>query len=376
MQFRTIKNLGIQLSSLGFGAMRLPEIPDGEKWHVDREKAIPMIRRGIDSGINYVDTAYFYCHDDSEYAVGEALKDGYREKVYLSTKLPMTEVHCADDYDRILDEQLRKLDTDYIDFYHFHALNDKSFEEKVLGFDLISRARQAKADGRIRHISFSFHDKPAVLKKIIETGWFESVLVQYNLLDRQFEDGIAMAQRKGMGVMIMGPVAGGRLGESSEQIQRLVPGKHLSSPELALKFVLSNPNVTVALSGMGTMEMVNQNVQVASASRYLTPEENIHVNELAQRYAALAVLYCTGCEYCLPCPQGVNIPLNFKLMNYHRIYGITEYARAEYAKIGRVPWMPGKTAAACIACGKCEPKCPQHIPIIQQLREVEQTLGD
>ena len=376
MRYRTIKNLGIELSSLGFGAMRLPEVQDGENWHVDREKAIPMIRHGIDSGINYVDTAYMYCHGDSEFAVGDALKDGYREKVYLSTKLPMPDVHCADDYDRILDEQLRKLDTDYIDFYHFHALNDNSFEEKVIGFDLISRASQAKADGRIRHISFSFHDKPAVLKRIIETGWFESMLVQYNLLDRQYEEGIAMAQKKGMGVMIMGPIAGGRLGESSEQIQQLVPGKHLSSPELALKFVFSNPNVTVALSGMGTMEMVNQNVQVASADRYLTPEESIHINELAQRYAALADLYCTGCEYCMPCPQGVNIPLNFKLMNYHRIYGITEYARAEYAKIGTVPWLPGKTAAACIACGKCEPKCPQHIPIIQQLREVQQTLGD
>ncbi len=374
MQYREFGSTGIRISALGFGAMRLPEIEENGTYRVDEERALAVITRAFELGVNYIDTAYGYCHGNSEIVVGKALK-GWRDKVYLSTKIPTWLVKDRGDYRRFLEEQLRKLDVDYIDFYHFHALNQERWENYVLKYNLLDEAQKAKEEGLIKHISFSFHDRPEVLKQLVDVGIFSSLLCQYNLLDRVNEEAIAYAQKKGVGVVVMGPVAGGRLAASSPVIQRLLEGRTVSTPELALRFVLANKNVSCALSGMNTIEMVEQNAAAASLDTPLTEEELERINKAMEENQRLADLYCTGCDYCMPCPNGVNIPLNFRLMNYHRVYGLTEYAREQYKKIGTVEELKGKRAEDCIECGICETKCPQKIEIRKQLRETAAALG-
>ena len=374
MQYRPFGNTGVKISALGFGSMRLPEIEENGTFRIDEEQALPAITRAFELGVNYIDTAYGYCHGNSEIVVGKALK-GWRDKVYLSTKMPTWLVKAKGDYRRLLEEQLRKLDVEYIDFYHFHALSQERWDNIVLKYDLLDEAQKAKDEGLIKHISFSFHDDPEVLKRLVDVGIFSSLLCQYNLLDRANEEAIAYAHEKGLGVVIMGPVAGGRLAASSKNIQKLMQGRAVSTPELALRFVLANSNVSCALSGMTSVKMVEENVQTASMETHLTDDELQRIKMAMEENERLADLYCTGCDYCMPCPNEVNIPLNFRLMNYHRVYGLTEYAQSEYQKIGTTEQLKGKKAEECIECGLCEDKCPQHIEIRKQLKETAAALG-
>ena len=375
MLYRTFGNTGIQMSVLGFGAMRLPMMEkDGQK-AVDEDLAVPMMRRAFDLGVNYVDSAPFYCEAQSEIAVGKALK-GYRDKVYLSTKNNVDN-DSGDDWTKRLEGSLKKLDTDYIDFYHMWGIGKEDFHNKVNKKDgPIDAARRAKEQGLIKHLSFSFHDDAANMQEIIDSGYFESVLMQYNLLDQANAANIDYAKEHGLGVVIMGPVGGGRLGAPSAVIQGLLQGKVKSTAEMALRFVLANQNVTVALSGMSTMEQVEENAAVASIPGALTDAEKAQVNEMMEENKRLAELYCTGCNYCMPCPQEVNIPHVFRLMNLHRVYGLTDYARKEYAHfLSGKSWEKGQGAAACVECGQCESKCPQKLEIIRQLKESEQALN-
>lgn len=374
MQYRQYGNTGIKLSALGFGCMRLPMV-DG---NVDEDKSIEMIRYAIDHGVNYFDTAYMYCNDQSEIVLGKALKDGYRERIYLSTKNPSGDPDGSK-WRRILEHQLEKLQVDYIDFYHFHGIGwQRWIETYTAPGGPLDQSRKAQEEGLIRYRVFSFHDSPDALFKLIDTGEFVGMTVQYNLLDRSNEEAIAYAASKGMGVVVMGPVGGGRLGAPSPEIQRMIPGGVKSTAEVALRFVLANPNVTVALSGMSTMEQVVENIATASRTEPLTEEEKAHVMAALEENRRLAELYCTGCNYCMPCPNGVDIPANFRAMNYYRVYGLRDHARWEYSRLGqrkvdgelRPAW-----AEACLECGECEPKCPQKIEIIRQLRETAAALG-
>ena len=374
MQYRIFGKTGIKISSLGFGAMRLPKHIDGEKEEFDYEAGIKLIRQGIDAGINYLDTAPFYCDKESELIIGQALKDGYRDKVYLSTKLP-GEDRGYDASRKRLEASLERMQTDHIDFYHLWGLNLKRFETEAEPEGQVRMALKAKEEGLIKHLSFSFHDDAKNMFKLIDTGLFSSVLCQYNLLDRSNEDAIAYAHEKGLGTVIMGPVAGGRLGAPSPVVQALLPGKSASSAEVALRFVLANPNVSCALSGMGTPAMVEENVKIASNTAFLTDDEQKLIAASMAENKERAKLYCTGCNYCMPCPVGVNIPLCFELMNYHRVYGLTDYARHDYALIGKSPWLKGETADKCVQCGECEAKCPQHLKIREQLEETAKALG-
>ena len=375
MIYRDFGKTGIKLSTLGFGAMRLPMIEkeNGEKI-VDDEQAIPMIHEAFDNGVNYIDTAPYYLEKLSEKTVGKSLK-GYRDKVHLSTKYP-TGNASYDNLFQELEKSLKNLDTDYIDFYHMWGINLDNFKNNLdVKGGVIEAALKAKEQGLIKHLSFSFHDKPENMKEIIDSGYFESVLLQYNLLDRSNEANIDYAHEKGLGVVVMGPVAGGRLGAPSEVIKEMLGDKANSTADLALRFVLANPHVTVALSGMGSMEMVKENLGVANIEGHLTATEKEKVEKMIAEKQALAKLYCTGCNYCLPCPKELNIPHIFNLMNYHKIYGLTDYAKDEYKKIVDGKAEKQKPISECVECGACEKKCPQKLSIIKQLKETEQTLS-
>jgi len=365
MRYRQLGKTGVTASVLGFGGMHFP-MKDGR---VDRELAIPMIRRGIELGINYLDTGKWYCGQDSERAVGEALRGLDRSKIYLATKYAKAQPTAADLREKF-ETSLKLLQQQYVDFYHFWGISWEQFETELSrkGGPLEAFLK-LKSEGLVRHLSFSFHSKPEDMNRLVDTGIFETVLCQYNLLDRSNEDAIAYAAAKGLGVVLMGPVGGGRLGAPSEALGKVLDTpQRVSTAELALRFVFSNPNVSVALSGMSTLRQVEENVATASRDSYLTVEERRKIARAMQENKRLADLYCTGCRYCMPCPQKVEIPRVFELANYDRVYGLKEAARDGYTELleGR-HWSKGKDARACVQCRECEAKCPQKIPIVDQL---------
>lgn len=370
MQYSILGKTGLKVSNLGFGAMRLPMDGEGDTARVDRDKAIPMIHRAFEGGVNYIDTAVGYCNEDSQRAVGEALK-GWREKIVVSTKNP----YYGDDeklWWKNLEDSLQRLDIDSIDIYNHHGLNWKKYTEAVEP-RVMKWMRRAYDQGLVKHICCSFHDSNEALKKIVDTGYVESITLQYNLLNRDLEEGIAYAAEKGLGVVVMGPVGGGRLGATSELLEHLVPGID-RVPELALRFVLCNPNVTLALSGMSTMEQVEENLATASAEIALTDQESSIVDSHTRRLREQARVYCTGCNYCMPCPQNVAIAWIFDRYNWGNVYGLWDYAKEKYEALGKGNWSDKLNAVACIECGECEEKCPQNIPIRTQLRAAHEAL--
>ena len=373
MQYRDFGNTGIKVSILGFGAMRLPQERIKGKLQIKQEESVEMMQRAFELGVNYVDTAYVYNEGESELVVGKALQ-GWRDKVYLSTKMPIWHVKKTSDYHRFLEEELERLKVEYVDFYHFHSLNEDNFKNTVLKHNLLKEAQKAKDEGLIKHISFSFHDKPEVMKRIIDFGIFESVLCQYNLLDRSNEEAMAYAKRKGLGVAVMGPVGGGRLAVSDILKQAIGPDVK-STPELALRFVLANKNVSVALSGMGNMRMVEENARTASLAESLTSKQLQIIENFIEKRKKKEEIPCTSCGYCQPCPENVAIPEIFQLMNYYTVYGLKEYASKQYQNIGSGDKDERKQADACVECGECEEKCPQKIKIMERLKEAHKVLG-
>ncbi|MCL2639027.1 MAG: aldo/keto reductase [Oscillospiraceae bacterium] len=378
MIYKEFGKTGIKTSLLGFGAMRLPMSEGGK---VNYELATPLMQRAFELGVNYIDSAPLYCDCDSEVAVGKALK-GWRDKVYLSTKYNSDDCTAAD-LRKKLETSLTKLDTDYIDFYHMWGINKGTVEQMQGSGGVYKELLKAKDEGLIRHISFSFHDAPENLIPIIDSGMFESVLLQYNLLDRSLEAGLKHAKEKGLGTVIMGPVGGGRLGAPSSVIKGLLKREVKSSAEIAMRFVTANPYVDIALSGMQNLEQLEENAKVAAIENALTADEIAQINAMMAENKKLSDLYCTGCNYCLPCPQKINIPHVFGLMNYHRVYELTDYAKAEYGNLYKpmaertaaweIGW--GTDAGQCVECGVCEEKCPQKLKIIEQLRETHGVLG-
>jgi len=372
MQYRDFGKTGAKVSRLGFGAMRLPIKKDDRGKITGIEESAELIRRGIDAGINYVDSAPGYCEGESETAIGLAIKGLARNKVYVSTKNSVQNA-CGQCFRLKLELSLRKLDCEYIDFYHFWGQSWENYLNRCLGNDgPLARARKAKEEGLIRHISFSCHDTPAGAIKLIDTGHFESMLVQYNLLDRKYAPAIAHAHEKGLGTVCMGPVGGGRLGTPSEVIAKATGTR--STAEVAVRFCMANPDLDIVLSGMGNDRMVDENVATADRDEPLSDDELKRIDTLAEANRKILDLPCTGCGYCKPCPQGVAIPQIFEMVQWHTAFDLKEPARRQYQSLG-VGWQKkNKPASECVECGQCEPKCPQKIPISEKLKGAHEIL--
>jgi predicted aldo/keto reductase-like oxidoreductase len=378
MQYRSFGKLDWQASALGFGMMRLPII-DGDPGQIDEDAATEMVHYAIDHGVNYVDSAYGYHRGTSESFLGKALKGGYRERVKIATKMPCWLIKEPGDFDRYLDEQLARLDDERIDFYLLHALG-KEHWPTVRANAVFDWAERAMADGRIGHLGFSFHDTFELFQEIIDyyDNW-TAAQIQYNYMDEDHQAGtrgLRYAAEKGLAVVVMEPIRGGMLSRTPPRpILDLWEGATIrrSPAEWALRWVWNHPEVSVVLSGMSTMEHVVENVGTARTAQpgTLTPSELVLIGRVRDKYRELAPIPCTKCEYCLPCPQGVNIPRIFELYNEAIMYNDLRPSRMRYG------WLSEQEKAdACEACGNCEDLCPQSIGIIQWLEKSRELLAE
>ncbi len=380
MQFRKFGKLDWKASALGFGAMRLPST-DGQRGsaNVDEVEATRMLRYAIDHGVNYVDTAYPYHEGKSETVVGRALRDGYRQKVRLATKLPTWMVQGPADFDRFLNEQLGKLQTDHIDFYLIHSLNKASWANIVLKHDILREAERALADGRIGHLGFSFHDDYACFEEIVNgSDLWSFCQIQYNYMDTENQAGtrgLKLATDKGLAVVVMEPLMGGRLADPPPAIREMIAGDgaRRSAAQLALDWVWDQPEVSVVLSGMSTMDQVADNLRIVDLARVgkMTEADHALIARIREHYHSRISIPCTQCGYCMPCPNDVNIPVNFDLFNYACTYDDVGAARFRYNFVLKEE----QRAGACIDCDTCEGLCPQHIPISEWMPKVAALLG-
>lgn len=377
MQYRQFGKLNWQVSALGFGAMRLP-ILDGKSSNIDQIKTTEMIRHAIDNGVNYFDTAYVYHDQKSENAVGIALKDGYRDRVKIATKLPIWLVKTTDDFNKFLNEQLDRLQTDHIDFYLLHALNVDSWQ-KILDLKLIQQAEKALADGRIRHLGFSFHDNLETFKKIVD-GYDKWTFcqIQYNFMDTDFQagtEGLQYAASKGLAVVVMEPLRGGKLAADIPAARPLweSAATKRTPADWALQWLWNQSEVSVVLSGMSTLDQVKENIASGNASRIglLSAQELELVEKVNKELTARSPIPCTACEYCLPCPNGVNIPRNFASYNNAAMYNDLADSRMDYKM-----WIAdSEKASLCIQCDECLSKCPQQIAISTWMPVIDGVLG-
>ena len=379
MQYRTVPKNGDRLSALGFGCMRLPM--NGQV--IDEERAIAQIRYAIDHGVNYVDTAPPYHGGESEKVLGKALLDGYRDKVKVATKLTPFLLSKAEDMEKMLDGQLKKLQTDHIDYYLLHGLDAESWK-KLQGFQALEFLDGAKADGRIVNPCFSFHGSLKTFKEIIDAYDWTMCQIQYNFLDEKMQAGTAglkYASSKKIAVVVMEPLRGGNLASNlpGEVQQFYNDAKIKRSPaEWALRWVWNHPEVTLLLSGMNEENQIIENIRTAETAlpNSMTSEELATMKMVAETYRVLLKVPCTGCQYCMPCENEVNIPGNFQVYNELHMRGDEQRSRAMYA-MWLMGGLNGKRADAelCKGCNKCRDRCPQHIDIPEQLKAVAKELG-
>ncbi len=370
---------GDELSILGFGCMRLPVKEDRT---IDEERAKSQVRYAIDHGVNYVDTAWPYHMGASEPFLGRALADGYREKVKLATKLPSWLVESREEMDKFLNAQLEKLNTDHIDYYLIHSLAGELWDnvEKLGVADFLDRA---KADGRIINAGFSFHGSGEDFKRIVDGYDWDFCQIQYNFLDEKNQagtEGLEYAASKGLGVIIMEPLRGGNLAgkvpPAIEEIWNEAPVKRTAA-EWGLRWVWNHPEVTVVLSGMNEEAHVEENLKVAGEAypNSLSETELELVGRAEKKYRELMKAGCTGCRYCMPCPQGVDIPACFEIYNNLHMFGDEDMAKFMYAgRLGGALGGEPAFASQCVQCGECMEKCPQHLDIPTLLESVVEDL--
>lgn len=378
MQYRKMGKTGVEVSALGFGAMRMPII-DKQDDKIDEEKAIAMIRTSIDAGVNYLDTAYPYHAGQSEILCGKALQDGYREKVYLATKMPSWELKEEGDMERILDEQLSKLQTDCIDFYLLHTIT-VAYWDTYKKLDYKSFLKKAQAEGKIKYIGFSFHDTYDLFKEVVDDFDWDFCQIQLNYLDENYQaglEGMKYAASKDMGVIIMEPLRGGMLAreELPKELKAIwdsAPNK-MTPAEWALRYLFDYPEISTILSGMSTMEQVEQNIATAKAGlpNSLSAKEKEIVESAKSFYQSRIRVNCTNCRYCMPCPSGVNIPELFWAYNHDSIF--EDFGKAKFWTTGFIP--ESARAHNCTECGICMEHCPQNIEIPTHMAKITELYG-
>ncbi|MBQ7954662.1 MAG: aldo/keto reductase [Lachnospiraceae bacterium] len=371
MEKRRLEKLGLETSLLGFGCMRFPTTLEGK---IDEPEAEKMLDKAIAAGVNYIDTAYPYHGGDSEPFVGRALKKYDRASLYLATKLPVWLVKTLEDAKKLFEEQLERLQTPYIDFYLLHAMNKSRWDE-MLQLGVVNYLEQLQKEGKIRNLGFSFHDSYEVFEEIINYRDWDFCQIQLNYMDVDEQAGMKgykLAEEKQVPLVIMEPIKGGTLAAFAEDITSKFRAHdpNASTASFALRWVGSLPGVKVILSGMSTMEQVEDNLNTFGEFKPLTEAEQQTVKEVVETLRGRVQNGCTGCRYCMPCPAGVNIPGNFKLWNtYHTYqnYNVVKWSwEQELGDKGQ--------AKNCVECGKCEKECPQKISIREDLKKVQADL--
>ena len=377
MKMREFGKLGIKGSAFGLGCMRFPMIEVDGKKVVDEEKAIKIIRTAIDGGVTYLDTAYVYLDQQSEVVVGKALQDGYREKCTIATKLPTWLVEKPEDMMKFFEEELQKLQTDVIDFYLVHSLNRERWDNiKAMGVcDFLDKL---KAEGRIRYACFSFHDEYDSFEYILNDYDWDMAQIQYNYMDINNQagtKGLKLAGEKGIPVVIMEGLLGGRLANAPDNVQALYdafPVKR-SPVEWAFRWLCNHPEVATVLSGVTTVEQTLDNLRIFDTveAGCMDEAELKLIDNVRDAYNSRIKVPCTGCAYCMPCPGGVDIPKSFAIWNNASLYGGLEKGNAEYARLEKDDKAPTK----CLECGACMANCPQSINIVEMLKCVTADLA-
>jgi predicted aldo/keto reductase-like oxidoreductase len=383
MLYRTLGKTGLSVSVLGFGAMRLPAKEEGAQGGfdpakpVDEKKSIDMMEYAIAHGVNYFDSAYMYHNGKSEEILGRGVKN-HRDKVFIATKLPVVLARAPEDFDKFINEQLVRLATDRLDIYLLHGL-DRGSWPRVRDMGILSFLDRIRADGRARYVGFSFHDDVRIFKEIVDSYDWSLCQIQYNYLDEHYQagtEGLAYAASKGLGVVVMEPVRGGRLAEPVPDNVKAIWNEariKRSPAEWALRWVWNHSGVSTVLSGMSTMEQVVENVRTADEGKEnsLSGEDLRLIDGVARAYREMFKVDCTGCAYCVPCKEGVAVPMIFSAYNDLFI----SKRNAEGATMFYNMFMsPERRASACIECGECEEKCPQHILIRDELKAAHEAL--
>lgn len=365
MEKKEWKALDMKPSLLGFGCMRFPQNEDGT---IDEAEATKMLETAMAAGVNYIDTAYPYHNGESEPFVGRVLKKHPRDSFYLATKLPIWKLTSKEDAIHIFEEQLNRLQVDYVDFYLLHALDNEKWQ-KTLDLDVLSYLEEMVAQGKIKQLGFSFHDDYEVFEKILLYRDWDFCQIQLNYMDTKIQAGLKgyrLADKLGIPMVVMEPIKGGTLVQLPKDIKDIFidadPSYSIAS--WALRWVASLPNVKVVLSGMSTQKQVLDNLKTFTNFQPLTKEELMCVDKVAQTIRSRMKNGCTGCGYCMPCPFGVNIPLNFKVWNEEAMYGNRSKANDKYEEMDK------EAACHCQKCGACETVCPQQIAIRKDLEEV------
>ena len=377
MQYRTFGKLGMTGSAFGLGCMRFNGPASGDSI-IDEEKAIRLIRKAVDGGVTYLDTAYVYLGKTSEIVLGKALRDGYREKVTIATKMPLEAVHNRTEMDALLEEELKKLQTDHIDFYLLHALNGSKWDAfKKLGVKEF--LEDMKKAGKIRFKCFSFHGPYEEFARILQDYDWDMVQIQYNYMDVENQagtKGLELAGSLGIPVVIMEGLLGGRLAKAPDNVQALYdafPVKR-SPVEWAFRWLCNHPQIATVLSGCNEEEQIEDNLRIFDtvSPGIMPPEELELMDRVRDAYNSRTKIGCTGCRYCMPCPNGVNIPGIFSVWNKVSLYGIKPEDDWGYKEI----LSKHQTADNCVGCGACEAACPQHLSIIEGLKQVREEFGN
>lgn len=366
MEYVNLDKLGERVSRLGFGCMRFPTTPEGA---IDEPRAMAMLDTAYQAGVNYFDTAYFYHNRTSEEFVGRALKRYPRESFHLATKLPLSMISSFEEAKAIFEGQFETMQTAYFDFYLLHCLNQKNWQ-KVKDFGLIDYLTEQQKKGRIRHLGFSFHDSYALFEEILTSREWDFCQIQLNYMDTEIQAGLkgyALAERMGVPVIVMEPIKGGSLAMLGEDVCRPFRAIHpdWSAAAWAMRWVADLSNCKVILSGMSDEAQVADNLATFAAPAKLNEAERQAIAEVRRMIEARTFVGCTDCKYCMPCPFGVDIPDNFRMMNNYTCYGREDRLQAEWQELETQ-----ERADQCRACGKCETACPQQIPIREKLREI------